>query len=61
MAIHPIEFRYGTPEMKSIWEEENKLQTPKAKRIKSPLIISTNNPHKTHSSRRASVASPCRH
>ena len=26
MAIHPIEFRYGTPEMKSIWEEENKLQ-----------------------------------
>ncbi|MGL4670253.1 MAG: adenylosuccinate lyase [Methanobacteriaceae archaeon] len=26
MAIHPIEFRYGTPEMKGIWEEENKLQ-----------------------------------
>ena len=26
MAIHPIEFRYGTPEMKSIWEQENKLQ-----------------------------------
>ena len=26
MAIHPIEFRYGTPEMKQIWEEENKLQ-----------------------------------
>ena len=26
MAIHPIEFRYGTPEMKRIWEEENKLQ-----------------------------------
>ncbi len=26
MAIHPIEFRYGTPEMKSIWEAENKLQ-----------------------------------
>ena len=26
MAIHPIEFRYGTPEMKNIWEEENKLQ-----------------------------------
>ena len=25
MAIHPIEFRYGTPEMKRIWEEENKL------------------------------------
>lgn len=26
MAIHPIEFRYGTPEMKSVWESENKLQ-----------------------------------
>ena len=26
MAIHLIEFRYGTPEMKKIWEEENKLQ-----------------------------------
>ena len=26
MAIHPIEFRYVTPEMKRIWEEENKLQ-----------------------------------
>ena len=26
MAIHPIEFWYGTPEMKRIWEEENKLQ-----------------------------------
>ncbi len=26
MAIHPIEFRYGTPEMKQIWESENKLQ-----------------------------------
>ncbi len=26
MAIHPIEFRYGTPEMKKIWEAENKLQ-----------------------------------
>ena len=26
MAIHPIEFRYGTPEMKRIWESENKLQ-----------------------------------
>ncbi len=26
MAIHPIEFRYGTPEMKNIWESENKLQ-----------------------------------
>ena len=23
MAIHPIEFRYGTPEMKRIWEEES--------------------------------------
>ena len=26
MAIHQIEFRYGTPEMKEIWESENKLQ-----------------------------------
>jgi len=26
MAIHPIEFRYGTPEMKNIWESENRLQ-----------------------------------
>ena len=26
MAIHPIEFRYGTPEMKRIWDYENKLQ-----------------------------------
>ena len=26
MAIHPIEFRYGTPEMKAIWEQESKLQ-----------------------------------
>lgn len=26
MAIHPIEFRYGTSEMKNIWESENKLQ-----------------------------------
>lgn len=26
MAIHPIEFRYGTREMKKIWEEETKLQ-----------------------------------
>ncbi|WP_370004752.1 adenylosuccinate lyase [Methanothermobacter sp. KEPCO 2] len=26
MAIHPVEFRYGTPEMKAIWEAENKLQ-----------------------------------
>ena len=23
MAIHPIEFRYGTPEMKKVWEENN--------------------------------------
>jgi adenylosuccinate lyase len=26
LAIHPIEFRYGTREMKKIWEEEVKLQ-----------------------------------
>ncbi|MDR2830106.1 MAG: adenylosuccinate lyase [Methanobrevibacter sp.] len=26
MAIHPIEFRYGTVEMKNIWEAKNKLQ-----------------------------------
>lgn len=26
MAIHPIEFRYGTPEMKSVWTEEAKLR-----------------------------------
>ncbi|AAB86011.1 adenylosuccinate lyase [Methanothermobacter thermautotrophicus str. Delta H] len=26
MAIHPVEFRYGTPEMRVIWEAENKLQ-----------------------------------
>ena len=26
MAIHPIEFRYGTPEMKAVWEQESKLQ-----------------------------------
>lgn len=26
MAIHPIEYRYGTPEMKGIWTEESKLQ-----------------------------------
>lgn len=26
MAIHPIEYRYGTEEMRSIWEAENKLQ-----------------------------------
>ncbi|MEL7670449.1 adenylosuccinate lyase [Methanobacterium sp.] len=26
MAIHPIEYRYGTEEMRNVWEEENKLQ-----------------------------------
>ncbi|MCJ7445557.1 MAG: adenylosuccinate lyase [Methanotrichaceae archaeon] len=26
MAIHPIEFRYGTPEMKLIWEEDFRLR-----------------------------------
>ena len=26
MAIHPIEFRYGTEEMRNVWESENKLQ-----------------------------------
>ncbi|MFQ6119062.1 MAG: adenylosuccinate lyase, partial [Methanosarcinales archaeon] len=26
MAIHPIEFRYGTPEMKAVWSEETKLK-----------------------------------
>jgi adenylosuccinate lyase len=26
MAIHPIEFRYGTPEMKAVWTEESKLR-----------------------------------
>lgn len=26
MAIHPIEFRYGTDEMKQIWSEESKLR-----------------------------------
>ncbi len=25
MAIHPIDFRYGTPEMKSIWTEEHRF------------------------------------
>lgn len=25
MAIHPIEFRYGTPEMKSVWTEEHRF------------------------------------
>ncbi len=26
MAIHPIEYRYGTEEMRSVWETDNKLQ-----------------------------------
>lgn len=26
MAIHPIEYRYGTPEMRKVWDTENKLQ-----------------------------------
>ncbi len=26
MAIHPIEFRYGTPEMKAIWGEEHRFR-----------------------------------
>src|SRR5512146_409081 len=26
MAIHPLEFRYGTPEMKAVWTQESKLQ-----------------------------------
>ncbi|WP_457613054.1 adenylosuccinate lyase [Methanocaldococcus sp.] len=26
MAVHPIDYRYGTEEMKRIWEEENKLE-----------------------------------
>ncbi|HTX44024.1 MAG TPA: lyase family protein, partial [Methanocella sp.] len=26
MAIHPIEYRYGTPEMKAVWTEEAKLK-----------------------------------
>ncbi|MEA2034945.1 MAG: adenylosuccinate lyase [Euryarchaeota archaeon] len=25
MAIHPIDFRYGTPEMRSVWNEENRF------------------------------------
>jgi len=27
MAIHPIDFRYGTPEMKRIWEEDFRLRS----------------------------------
>lgn len=26
MAVHPIDYRYGSEEMRNIWEEENKLQ-----------------------------------
>jgi len=26
MSIHPIEFRYGTKEMKAIWEEDYRLR-----------------------------------
>lgn len=26
MAIHPIEYRYGSPEMKKVWSEEEKLR-----------------------------------
>ncbi len=26
MAVHPIDYRYGTPEMRRVWEEENKLE-----------------------------------
>ncbi len=26
MSIHPIEFRYGTKEMKAIWEEDFRLR-----------------------------------
>ncbi len=25
MAIHPIEYRYGTPEMRAVWNEENRF------------------------------------
>ena len=25
MSVHPIEFRYGTNEMKAIWSQERKL------------------------------------
>ena len=27
MPIHPIEFRYGTKEMKAVWSQEKRLQT----------------------------------
>ncbi|KUG19654.1 MAG: adenylosuccinate lyase [Methanomicrobiaceae archaeon] len=26
MAIHPIDFRYGTPEMRAVWSEENRFR-----------------------------------
>ncbi|RXE55948.1 adenylosuccinate lyase [Methanoculleus taiwanensis] len=26
MAIHPIDYRYGTPEMRSVWSEENRFR-----------------------------------
>ena len=41
MAIHPIEFRYGTPEMKRIWEQENKQQRMlnKATRLPRPTRV----------------------
>lgn len=26
MAIHPIEYRYGTPEMRAVWSEENRFR-----------------------------------
>ncbi|HNY89471.1 MAG TPA: adenylosuccinate lyase, partial [Methanoregulaceae archaeon] len=25
MAIHPIDYRYGTPEMRAVWTEENRF------------------------------------
>ena len=25
MAIHPIDYRYGTPEMRAVWGEENRF------------------------------------
>ena len=25
MAVHPIEYRYGTPEMRAVWSEENRF------------------------------------
>ncbi|HDQ08105.1 MAG TPA: adenylosuccinate lyase [Methanoculleus sp.] len=27
MAIHPIDFRYGTPEMRAVWDEENRFRS----------------------------------